>query len=129
MTGYTVNDSLAEYALADPGYVDRLPDSLAFAPAAPLLCAGLTVYKGLNGLKGLDCEPGDWVAISGIGGLGHMAVQYAKAMGFHVIAVDVADDKLARARQLGAEMTINALTHKTRSRRCSPHCAGHMACW
>lgn len=105
MTGYSVNGGYAEYVLADPGYVGRLPDSLEFAPAAPVLCAGVTVYKGL---KVLDCKPGDWVAISGIGGLGHMAVQYAKAMGFHVIAVDVADQKLALATGLGADMVVNA---------------------
>ncbi|UCV03102.1 alcohol dehydrogenase AdhP [Dechloromonas denitrificans] len=107
MTGYTVNGGYAEYVLADPSYVGKLPDNLEFAPAAPVLCAGVTVYKGL---KQLDCKPGDWVVISGIGGLGHMAVQYAKAMGFHVIAVDVADDKLALARSLGADEAINALT-------------------
>jgi alcohol dehydrogenase, propanol-preferring len=107
MTGYTVNGGYAEYVLADPAYVGHLPANLEFAPAAPVLCAGVTVYKGL---KVLECKPGDWVAISGIGGLGHMAVQYAKAMGFHVIAVDVADDKLALARELGAEVTLNAAT-------------------
>ncbi|MFN8897790.1 MAG: alcohol dehydrogenase AdhP [Pseudomonadota bacterium] len=105
MTGYTVNGGYAEYALADPGYVGRIPDGLDFAPAAPVLCAGVTVYKGL---KVLDCKPGDWVAVSGIGGLGHMAVQYAKAMGFHVIAVDIAEPKLELARRLGADMTIAA---------------------
>jgi propanol-preferring alcohol dehydrogenase len=105
MTGYTVDGGYAEYALAEAGYVGLLPDRLDFAPAAPVLCAGVTVYKGL---KVLDCKPGDWVAISGIGGLGHMAVQYARAMGFHVIAVDIAEDKLALARQLGAELCINA---------------------
>jgi alcohol dehydrogenase, propanol-preferring len=107
MTGYTVDGGYAEYTLADPGYVGLLPAALEFAPAAPVLCAGVTVYKGL---KVLDCKPGDWVAVSGIGGLGHMAVQYARAMGFHVIAVDVADDKLALAKQLGAELTVNAKT-------------------
>jgi propanol-preferring alcohol dehydrogenase len=107
MTGYTVDGGYAEYVLADPGYVGRLPDALGFEAAAPVLCAGVTVYKGL---KVLDCKPGDWVAVSGIGGLGHMAVQYAKAMGFHVIAVDVAEDKLALARALGADMTVNATT-------------------
>ena len=105
MTGYTVNGGYAEYALADPGYVGRIPDGLDFAPAAPVLCAGVTVYKGL---KVLDCKPGDWVAVSGIGGLGHMAVQYAKAMGFHVIAVDIAEPKVELARRLGADMTIDA---------------------
>ncbi len=107
MTGYSVNGGYAEYVLADPAYVGKLPDTLDFAPAAPVLCAGVTVYKGL---KVLDCKPGDWVVVSGIGGLGHMAVQYAKAMGFHVIAVDVADDKLALAHRLGADEVINAAT-------------------
>lgn len=107
MTGYTVNGGYAEYVLADPGYVGHLPDGVPFAEIAPVLCAGVTVYKGL---KVLDCKPGDWVAISGIGGLGHLAVQYAKAMGFHVIAVDIDDTKLALARRLGAEMTLNAAT-------------------
>lgn len=107
MTGYSVNGGYAEYVLADPLYVGKLPDNLDFAPAAPILCAGLTVYKGL---KVLDCRPGEWVAISGIGGLGHMAVQYAKAMGFHVIAVDIDDAKLSLAKSLGADMTINCST-------------------
>jgi propanol-preferring alcohol dehydrogenase len=105
MTGYTVNGGYAEYVLADPGYVGQLPANVGFSEIAPVLCAGVTVYKGL---KVLECKPGDWVAISGIGGLGHLAVQYAKAMGFHVIAVDINDAKLALARELGAEMTINA---------------------
>lgn len=107
MTGYSVNGGYAEYVLADPGFVGHLPSNLGFEEAAPVLCAGVTVYKGL---KALDCKPGDWVAISGIGGLGHMAVQYAKAMGFKVIGVDIADDKLALARQLGADMVVNAAT-------------------
>lgn len=107
MTGYTVNGGYAEYVLADPGYVGHLPANIGFSEIAPVLCAGVTVYKGL---KVLDCKPGDWVAISGIGGLGHFAVQYAKAMGFHVIAVDIDDAKLELAARLGADMTINAHT-------------------
>jgi propanol-preferring alcohol dehydrogenase len=107
MTGYTVNGGYAEYVLADPGYVGRLPANVGFSEIAPVLCAGVTVYKGL---KVLDCKPGDWVAISGIGGLGHLAVQYAKAMGFHVIGVDVDDAKLALASRLGADMVVNAAT-------------------
>lgn len=107
MTGYTVNGGYAEYVLADPAYVGHLPANVGFSEIAPVLCAGVTVYKGL---KMLECKPGDWVAVSGIGGLGHLAVQYAKAMGFHVIAVDVDDAKLALAHTLGADMTINALS-------------------
>ncbi|MBA2963803.1 MULTISPECIES: alcohol dehydrogenase AdhP [Ramlibacter] len=107
MTGYTVNGGYADYVLADPGYVGHLPSNVGFTEIAPILCAGVTVYKGL---KALDCKPGDWVVISGIGGLGHVAVQYAKAMGLHVAAVDVGDDKLALARKLGADMTVNAST-------------------
>ena len=105
MTGYTVNGGYAEYVLADPGYVGHLPAKISFAAIAPVLCAGVTVYKGL---KMLDCKPGDWVAISGIGGLGHFAVQYAKAMGFHVIAVDIDDAKLTLATQVGADRVIHA---------------------
>lgn len=106
MTGYTVNGAYAEYVLADPGYVGHLPANRGFTEIAPVLCAGVTVYKGL---KVLDCKPGDWVAISGIGGLGHFAVQYAKAMGFHVVAVDIDDTKLQLASKLGADMVINAV--------------------
>ena len=71
---------------------------------APILCAGVTVYKGL---KETEVRPGQWVAISGIGGLGHVAVQYAKAMGLHVLAVDVSDDKLNLAKKLGADRVVN----------------------
>ncbi|WP_294329113.1 alcohol dehydrogenase AdhP [uncultured Sphingomonas sp.] len=105
-TGYSVNGGFADYVLADPDYVGILPDNVGFVEIAPVLCAGVTVYKGL---KVTDTKPGDWVAISGIGGLGHMAVQYAKAMGLNVIAVDIDDAKLALAKKLGAELTVNAL--------------------
>jgi propanol-preferring alcohol dehydrogenase len=71
-----------------------------------MLCAGVTTYKGL---KETETEPGEWVAIVGVGGLGHLAIQYAKAMGFQVIAVDVRDDKLALARELGVALAINSL--------------------
>lgn len=103
-TGYSVNGTFAEYGLADPDFVGSLPHALEFGPAAPVLCAGVTVYKGL---KETEVRPGEWVAVSGIGGLGHMAVQYAKAMGMHVVAADIFDDKLALAKQLGADITVN----------------------
>ncbi|WP_292279154.1 zinc-dependent alcohol dehydrogenase, partial [Mesorhizobium sp.] len=90
-TGYSVNGSFAEYVLADPDYVGHLPGNISFTEIAPILCAGVTVYKGL---KVTDTKPGEWVVISGIGGLGHLAVQYAKAMGLNVIAVDIDDAKL-----------------------------------
>ena len=105
MTGYTVNGGFAEYVAADPLYVGQLPDGISYADAAPILCAGVTVYKGL---KETECKPGDWVVVSGIGGLGHMAVQYARAMGYRVIAVDIADPKLELAKKLGAEITVDA---------------------
>ena len=104
-TGYSVNGGFAEYALADANYVGRLPDNVGFVEIAPVLCAGVTVYKGL---KMTETKPGQWVVISGIGGLGHMAVQYAKAMGMNVAAVDIDDGKLELARRLGAEVTVNA---------------------
>ncbi len=104
-TGYSVHGGYAEYALAEANFVCHLPDALDFAPAAPLLCAGLTVYKGL---KQTDTKPGEWVAVVGVGGLGHLAVQYAKAMGRHVVAVDVSASKLDLATRLGADLAIDA---------------------
>jgi propanol-preferring alcohol dehydrogenase len=104
-TGYTVNGAFAEYVVADANYVGRLPARVDFVQVAPVLCAGVTVYKGL---KVTDTRPGEWVVVSGIGGLGHMAVQYARAMGLHVAAVDVDDRKLELARRLGAAVTVNA---------------------
>ncbi|MGY8524411.1 alcohol dehydrogenase AdhP [Paracidovorax citrulli] len=106
-TGYSVNGGYGEYVVADPNYVGILPASVGFIDIAPILCAGVTVYKGL---KVSDTRPGQWVAISGIGGLGHVAVQYARAMGLRVAAVDIDDDKLDFARKLGAEVTVNART-------------------
>ncbi|MGB8436153.1 MAG: zinc-dependent alcohol dehydrogenase, partial [Burkholderiales bacterium] len=104
-TGYSVNGGFAEYVLADPNFIGHLPENVSFVDIAPILCAGVTVYKGL---KATDTRPGDWVVVSGIGGLGHMAVQYAKAMGLNVIAVDVDDAKLELARRLGASLGVNA---------------------
>lgn len=104
-TGYSVNGGFAEYALADPNFVGHVPDGCDFIGIAPVLCAGVTVYKGL---KMTDAKPGHWVVISGIGGLGHLAVQYAKHMGFHVAAVDVDDKKLELAKRLGATVVVNA---------------------
>ncbi|WP_238122176.1 MULTISPECIES: alcohol dehydrogenase AdhP [unclassified Xanthobacter] len=106
-TGYSVNGGFAEYVVADPNFVGHLPANVSFTEIAPILCAGVTVYKGL---KVTDTKPDDWVVISGIGGLGHLAVQYAKAMGLNVIAVDIDDAKLDLAKRLGAALTVNART-------------------
>ncbi|MGV1006001.1 MAG: alcohol dehydrogenase AdhP [Candidatus Nanopelagicales bacterium] len=106
-SGYSVDGSFAEYMLVDARFAPRIPDGVALDAVAPVLCAGVTVYKGL---KVTDTKPGDWVLISGIGGLGHIAVQYAVAMGRRVAAVDIDDEKLALATKHGAEIAINAAT-------------------
>lgn len=103
--GYSVDGSFAEYVIADARYVGHLPKETDFLQMAPILCAGVTVYKGL---KQSEVKPGEWVAISGIGGLGHIAVQYAKAMGMNVAAIDIADDKLDLAKRMGADLIVNA---------------------
>lgn len=105
--GYTVNGSFGSFMLIDAAYAARIPEGSDPLEVAPILCAGVTVYKGL---KVTDTRPGQWVAISGIGGLGHIAVQYARAMGLRVVAVDIDDTKLALATRLGAEVAVNART-------------------
>lgn len=105
--GYTRNGGFAEYTLADPAYVAHIPAGLAASEAAPIICAGVTTYKGI---KVADVRPGEWIAISGAGGLGHLAVQYAKVMGLQVAAIDIDDGKLAHAKKLGADLVINAKT-------------------
>jgi propanol-preferring alcohol dehydrogenase len=104
-SGYSVNGTFAEYAIGAADYVGRLPDRVDFAAMAPILCAGVTTYKAI---KETEARPGEWIAISGVGGLGHIAIQYARAMGLHVAALDVTEDKLALARSLGAELAIDA---------------------
>ena len=104
--GYSVDGSFGQYMLVDSRFAVRIPHGADPIEIAPVLCAGVTVYKGL---KMTEARPGQWVVISGIGGLGHIAVQYAKAMGLRVAAVDIADDKLDLARKHGAELVINAL--------------------
>jgi propanol-preferring alcohol dehydrogenase len=103
-SGYTRPGGYAEYMVADAAFVARLPKNADLYQLAPILCAGVTTYRGL---KRTNARPGQWVAVVGIGGLGHLAVQYARAMGYRVAAVDVADGKLRLARKLGAELTVN----------------------
>lgn len=104
-TGYTKPGGYAEYMVAPAAFVGRLSKHVDMHEMAPILCAGVTTYRGL---KRTGVRPGQWVAIVGIGGLGHIAVQYARAMGMRVAAVDVAPEKLKLATKLGAELTVDA---------------------
>lgn len=98
-TGYSVDGSYAQYCVANGEYVVKIPDEVSYVDAAPLFCAGVTTYKAL---KVAEVKPGQWVAIVGAGGLGHLAIQYAVAMGMKVIAVDTGAEKMALAKELGA---------------------------
>jgi propanol-preferring alcohol dehydrogenase len=106
MTGYTINGSYAEYVRANASFVGRVPDNVDPLDAAPLTCAGVTTYKAV---KVSGARSSDLVAIFGVGGLGHLAIQYARIAGASVAAVDLVDTKLDLARRLGAEHTVNAL--------------------
>jgi len=106
-SGYTVNGAYAEYAVAEAAFVGRVPAGLDPLDAAPLTCAGVTTYKAV---KVSGARSSDLVAVFGIGGLGHLALQYANIAGASVAAVDLVDSKLALARELGAEHTVNAAT-------------------
>ncbi|WP_214107456.1 zinc-dependent alcohol dehydrogenase [Acrocarpospora catenulata] len=104
-TGYGIDGCHAEFALADARYVVPVPDGVPSAEAAPLTCAGVTSYKAVK-VSGL--RPGERAAIFGIGGLGHLALQYATIFGGETIAVDVTEDKLQLADELGATHLVNA---------------------
>ena len=106
-TGYGRDGSYAEYATASAAYVVHVPAALDSLDASVLACAGVTTYKAV---KVSGARPGQLVAIFGIGGLGHLALQYAKISGATVVAVDLNDEKLALAKELGADHVVNALT-------------------
>lgn len=102
LSGYTVDGTFQQYAIGKAAHVIKLPKDVAFDAIAPILCAGITVYKGL---KESGARPGQTVAIVGAGGgLGSLAQQYAKAMGLRVIAIDGGDEKRAMCEQLGSEV-------------------------
>jgi propanol-preferring alcohol dehydrogenase len=103
--GYSVNGTFAEYALAPAAFASPVPDGISSRDAAPLTCAGVTTYKAI---KVARVAPAETVAIFGIGGLGHLALQYARIVGGFTIAVDVEDHKLAMATELGADHVVNA---------------------
>jgi alcohol dehydrogenase, propanol-preferring len=104
-SGYSVDGAYAEYALADSRYVGIVPAGVDPLVAAPLTCAGVTTYKAV---KSAGTRPSDLVAVFGIGGLGHLAMQYAQIAGGRVVAVDLLDSKLKLAERLGAAHTVNA---------------------
>ncbi len=104
-TGYSVDGGLREYSTADARYVVKVPDGVSPVDAAPLTCAGVTTYKAV---KVAHVVPSERVAIFGIGGLGHLAVQYARIVGGFVTAVDVTEEKLQLAKRLGADHLVNA---------------------
>ena len=104
-SGYSVDGAFAEYAVASAAYVVPVPDGVSSIDAAPLSCAGVTTYKAM---KVAQVAPTERVGVFGIGGLGHLAVQYAVIMGGSVVAVDISDDKLDLALELGAAHVVNA---------------------
>jgi propanol-preferring alcohol dehydrogenase len=104
-TGYSIDGGFAEYVKAHAKYVVQVPEGVDSLDAAPLTCAGVTTYKAV---KVAGTRPSDLVAVFGVGGLGHLAIQYAAIAGATVVAVDLYDEKLALALELGATHTVNA---------------------
>ncbi|MFB6122925.1 MAG: alcohol dehydrogenase catalytic domain-containing protein [Haloferacaceae archaeon] len=105
ITGLTFDGGYAEYATVPAEAVGRLPDELDAVEAAPLLCAGITTF---NALRHADADPGALVAVQGIGGLGHLGIQYAHEMGYETVALSRSADKGALARDLGADHFVDA---------------------
>jgi propanol-preferring alcohol dehydrogenase len=105
--GYSIDGTFGEYAVAYGRYVVKVPEGVDPFDAAPLTCAGVTTYKAV---KVAGTRSSNLVAVFGVGGLGHLAIQYAAIAGGRVVAVDIHDEKLELARELGAEFTVNAAT-------------------
>jgi propanol-preferring alcohol dehydrogenase len=105
--GYSIDGGFGEYATAYARYVVKVPDGIDPFDAAPLTCAGVTTYKAI---KVAGTRSSDLVAVFGVGGLGHMAIQYAAIAGGRVVAIDLVDEKLQLAKELGAAFTVNAAT-------------------
>ena len=106
-SGYSVNGTFAEYAVAPAEFATPVPDGISSRDGAPLTCAGVTTFKAI---KVARVAPGETVAIFGVGGLGHLALQYARIAGAFVIGVDIEDTKLAMATELGADHVVNSRT-------------------
>src|SRR5271166_250683 len=107
ITGVTVDGGYAEFVKAPASHALKIPDGLSSIDAAPLFCAGVTVYRALTHA---NIKPGQRLAVFGVGGLGHLAVQIGKGLGAGVIAIDVSEEKLAHAKSLGASTTLNSST-------------------
>ncbi|KAI1111428.1 GroES-like protein [Nemania sp. NC0429] len=108
--GVMTQGCAAEYVVTDARTTTKLPDSVSFLSAAPLACAGRTVYRAV---RKTELQPGQWVAIVGAGGgLGHLGIQFARAMGLRVVAIDARDDGLALARECGADVVVDARREK-----------------
>jgi propanol-preferring alcohol dehydrogenase len=107
ITGVTVDGGYAEFVKAPASHALKIPDGLSCIDAAPLFCAGVTVYRAL---KRATIQAGQRLAIFGVGGLGHLAVQIGQGLGAIIAAIDVSDEKLEHARGLGAFTTLNAAT-------------------
>jgi propanol-preferring alcohol dehydrogenase len=106
-SGYSVNGTFAEYAVAPAAFATPVPETISSRDAAPLTCAGVTTYKAV---KVARVAPAETVAVFGVGGLGHLALQYARIAGAFVIGVDIEDSKLSMATELGADHVVNART-------------------
>jgi propanol-preferring alcohol dehydrogenase len=105
ITGVTVDGGYAELVKAPASHAIRIPDGLSPSDAAPLFCAGVTVFRAL---KKARISPGQRLAVFGVGGLGHLAVQLGVGLGAEVSAIDISDEKLALAKSLGASTAVNA---------------------
>jgi propanol-preferring alcohol dehydrogenase len=106
-TGFGVPGGFAEAVIVDADYAIPIPPDLTPIEAAPILCAGVSSYKGI---RETEAKPGDWIAVVGVGGVGHMGIQYARALGLRPIAIDISEEALALAKSFGAERTLNART-------------------
>lgn len=113
-SGYSVDGAMAEQAIVVADYAVKVPDGLDPAAASSVTCAGVTTYKAV---KVSQVQPGGWIGVFGIGGLGNLAVQYAKhVFGAKVIAFDINDDKLAFAKEVGADVVVNSLKEDPKER-------------
>ncbi|MBC8090483.1 MAG: zinc-dependent alcohol dehydrogenase [Pseudonocardia sp.] len=104
-SGYSVNGTFAEYTVVAAAFAAPVPDAVSSVDAAPLTCAGVTTYKAI---KVAGVASAETVAVFGVGGLGHLAVQYARIAGGFVVGVDISEEKLAMATELGADHVVDA---------------------